>query len=94
MPRRVRSRPEIYAEIIMTMHRWGKVTKLSKLAMAVGVPYDRLLRYLEELRKLKLVSRDDIGIYLTDHAITLVLDNPDLVGIIYDLRRRASAQRL
>jgi DtxR family manganese transport transcriptional regulator len=89
MRKRARSRFEIYADIIMTLHRWGRFTRPSRLAMAVGVPYDRLMRYMEELRKLNLVTRDNVGIVLTDDGAKLAHANlgsrNSLVAAIYSI---------
>ena len=56
MPRKKpRTRMEIYADILLAVDKMGSCDKLSRLAMMVGVPYDRLIRYLSELKNLGLI---------------------------------------
>jgi len=69
-----RSRIEIYADIVLALDRAGSCDRLSRLALMVGVPYDRLLRYLSELRRLGLVRWDPYhGVSLTNDGVNYVI---------------------
>lgn len=88
--KRPRSRVEIYADILLTVDKMGSCDKLSRLAMMVGVPYDRLLRYLEELRGLGLIKWEHYsGVYLTINGLHAIIDangaRDRLVAILTDL---------
>ncbi len=62
-----RTRIEIYADILLALDKNGSCNRLSRLAMMVGVPYDRLIRYLNEMKKLGLIRWEPYsGVYLTN----------------------------
>ena len=76
MPRKKpRSRVEIYADIMLAIDRMGTCDRLSRLAMMVGVPYDRLLRYLNEMKRLGLVRWGPYhGVYLTADGMDYIIN--------------------
>ncbi|WP_054842197.1 winged helix-turn-helix domain-containing protein [Vulcanisaeta distributa] len=71
-----RTRIEIYADILLSLDKMGSCDKLSRLAMMVGVPYDRLIRYLNELKGLGLVRWEPYsgGVYLTRKGLEALIN--------------------
>ncbi|GAB6947317.1 hypothetical protein JCM16161A_14470 [Vulcanisaeta sp. JCM 16161] len=70
-----RTRVEIYADILLSLDKMGSCDKLSRLAMMVGVPYDRLIRYLNELKNLGLVRWEPYsGVYLTRKGLEALIN--------------------
>ncbi|WP_069808080.1 winged helix-turn-helix domain-containing protein [Vulcanisaeta thermophila] len=91
MRKRPRSRVEIYADILLALNKMGTCDKLSRLAMMVGVPYDRLVRYLEELKSMGLVRWEPFaGVSLTLRGYELTMscgmDRDSLIRSIDELR--------
>ncbi|MGC9152771.1 MAG: winged helix-turn-helix domain-containing protein [Vulcanisaeta sp.] len=76
MPRKKpRTRMEIYADILLAVDKMGSCDKLSRLAMMVGVPYDRLIRYLSELKNLGLIRWEPYsGVYLTSTGLEAIIN--------------------
>lgn len=70
-----RTRVEIYADILLSLDKMGSCDKLSRLAMMVGVPYDRLIRYLNELKNLGLIRWEPYsGVYLTRKGLETLIN--------------------
>lgn len=73
--KRPRTRVEIYADIMLSLDKMGNCDRLSRLAMMVGVPYDRLIRYLNELKRLGLVRWEPYsGVYLTREGSNVLIE--------------------
>ncbi|BDR91960.1 winged helix-turn-helix domain-containing protein [Vulcanisaeta souniana] len=73
--KRPRTRIEIYADIMLSLDRMGNCDRLSRLAMMVGVPYDRLIRYLNELKSLGLIRWDSSSVYLSKKGMELLVNS-------------------
>ncbi len=73
--KRPRTRVEIYADILLSLDKMGSCDRLSRLAMMVGVPYDRLIRYLNELKGLGLIRWDSSSVYLSKRGLELLVDS-------------------
>lgn len=88
-----RTRVEIYADILLSLDKMGgSCDKLSRLAMMVGVPYDRLIRYLNELKNLGLIRWEPYsGVYLTRKGLETLINaqsnRDNLVLILTEISR-------
>lgn len=73
--KRPRTRVEIYTDIILSLDKMGNCDRLSRLALMVGVPYDRLIRYLNELKNLGLIRWEPYsGVYLTKKGLEALIN--------------------